>query len=65
MRFAVIAIAVGVALSVSLEAEAVTKKPAPVNGQSGNSTSPNYGGYGRGWCYWHPYRCYFGAQQHQ
>ena len=21
--------------------------------------SPNYGyGYGRGWCYWHPYVCY-------
>ena len=22
--------------------------------------SPNYGyGYGRGWCYWHPYVCYY------
>lgn len=24
-------------------------------------TSPNFGyghGYGRGWCYWHPYACY-------
>jgi hypothetical protein len=21
--------------------------------------SPNYGyGYGRGWCYWHPYLCH-------
>jgi hypothetical protein len=30
--------------------------------QSGHA-SPNWGGgygYGRGWCYWHPYVCYRG-----
>ena len=27
-------------------------------GHGGSQVHPNYGyGYGRGWCYWHPYRC--------
>jgi len=34
----------------------------PVASQAPNSQRPAWGygrGYGRGWCYWHPYRCYY------
>ena len=49
-------------LAAALPAAAAHALRGPGTGmvtiQQGHA-SPNYGyGYGRGWCYWHPYVCY-------
>ena len=31
---------------------------APVRTSSHPESGRSYYGYGRGWCYWHPYACY-------
>jgi len=60
MRMAIL-IGVCLVLCVSFAADAADKKPgstAPIKqGAPTNSGTPNYG-YGRSWCYWHPYLCH-------
>jgi hypothetical protein len=63
-RFAAAFAAAAISLTAALPASAAPMMRGPAAGsvtiQSGHA-SPNWGGgygYGRGWCYWHPYVCY-------
>ena len=41
------------------DAARVIRGPTGVTTTAKGPSAPNYGyGYGRGWCYWHPYVCY-------
>jgi hypothetical protein len=44
--------------SESADAARVNRTPtAGTTTRMPGQSAPNYWGYGRGWCYWHPYVC--------
>jgi predicted secreted hydrolase len=46
------------AAGVANAAHAVRSPTTGVSTTLPGHASPHYG-YGRGWCYWHPYACYY------
>ena len=62
---ALAAVALLLAAAGTADAARVNRSPAAGTTTAATTTTkpgqaaPNYGGYGRGWCYWHPYRCYY------
>ena len=62
-RIATALAAAAVIVTLASGAQAASRAPvhgsAPVSGTTIKSEWRGYGwGYGRGWCYWHPYSCY-------
>ena len=65
IRFDIAAVAAAILLTLATGADAASRGPAGHGGApttiTRNPSAPalRYGwGYGRGWCYWHPYACY-------
>jgi ABC-type sugar transport system substrate-binding protein len=56
------ALAAALLLAGASTADAARVNRSPTAGVSTTQQghpSPNWGSYGRGWCYWHPYSCHY------